>query len=208
MVQLGRHMGIDSSSALEYANQKFINRFHEMEKLIKTENKDLKNMSQDQADVLTADRQTAEYFEAVIAVGVEPAAAANWVQGDVLRTLNEAKIEIDQLRATPAQLAALIHLIDNGTISANVARKVFAEMASTGDDPSDIVERQGLLQISDESALETTVDELIAAHPDEFARLEEGDKKLQGFFMGQIMKATKGQANPKIASQLLDQKAQ
>ena len=166
------------------------------------------NLSQDQADVLTADRQTAEYFEAVIAVGVEPATAANWVQGDVLRTLNEAKIEIDQLRATPAQLAALIHLIDNGTISANVARKVFAEMASTGDDPSDIVERQGLVQISDESALETTVDELIAAHPDEFARLKEGDKKLQGFFMGQIMKATKGQANPKIASQLLAQKAQ
>ncbi|MBK36082.1 MAG: Asp-tRNA(Asn)/Glu-tRNA(Gln) amidotransferase GatCAB subunit B [Gemmatimonadetes bacterium] len=166
------------------------------------------NLSQDQADVLTADRQTADYFEAVIAVGVEPATAANWVQGDVLRTLNEAKIEIDQLRATPAQLAALIHLIDNGTISANVARKVFAEMASTGDDPSDIVERQGLVQISDESALETTVDELIAAHPDEFARLKEGDKKLQGFFMGQIMKATKGQANPKIASQLLAQKAQ
>ena len=166
------------------------------------------NLSQDQADVLTADRQTAEYFEAVIAVGVGPATAANWVQGDVLRTLNEAKIEIDQLRATPAQLAALIHLIDNGTISANVARKVFAEMASTGDDPSDIVERQGLVQISDESALETTVDELIAAHPDEFARLKEGDKKLQGFFMGQIMKATKGQANPKIASQLLAQKAQ
>ena len=166
------------------------------------------NLSQDQADVLTADRQTAEYFEAVIAVGVGPATAANWVQGDVLRTLNEAKIEIDQLRATPAQLAALIHLIDNGTISANVARKVFAEMASTGDDPSDIVERQGLVQISDESALETTVDELIAAHPDEFARLKEGDKTLQGFFMGQIMKATKGQANPKIASQLLAQKAQ
>ena len=168
---------------------------------------DLK-LTRDQVEVLTADRETADYFEAVVSNGIDAAKAANWVQGGVLRTLNETRIDIDQLKAAPEQLAALITLIDEGAISANVARKVFDEMAETGDQPAQIVERQGLVQISDVGALETTVDELIAAHPDEFARLKEGDKKLQGFFMGQIMKATKGQANPKVASQLLAQKAQ
>ena len=118
------------------------------------------------------------------------------------------KITIGDLKASPEQLGALIALTDDGTLSANVARKVLTKMAETGDAPSQIVERRGLVQISDEGALEATVDELIAAHPDEFARLKEGDKKLRGFFMGQIMKATKGQANPKVASQLLAQKAQ
>lgn len=165
-------------------------------------------LTPDQSEVLTADRKTADYFEAVVATGIDATRAANWVQGDVLRTLNDMKITIGDLKASPEQLGALIALTDDGTLSANVARKVLTKMAETGDAPSQIVERRGLVQISDEGALEATVDELIAAHPDEFARLKEGDKKLRGFFMGQIMKATKGQANPKVASQLLAQKAQ
>lgn len=165
-------------------------------------------LTADQAEVLTSTKQTADYFEEVVGAGADPRKAANWVQGDVLRTVNEQKVSIGALSAKPDQLAALIALVDDGDINANVARKVFGEMAETGDGPSIIVDRQGLAQISDEGALEATVDELIAAHPDEFERFKAGDKKLQGFFMGQIMKATKGQANPKVASQLLAQKAQ
>ncbi len=163
-------------------------------------------LTDEQVEVLTADRTTADYFESVVGAGAEASTAANWVQGDVLRTLNEAKIAIGELKASPEQLATLIALVDDGAISTGVARKVFTEMAETGDDPAQIVDRQGLVQISDEGALEATVDEIIAAHPDEFSRLKEGDRKLQGFFMGQIMKATKGQANPKVANQLLARK--
>lgn len=160
----------------------------------------------DQIDTLIADRKVADYYEAAVSAGAEPAATANWVQGDVLRTLNERKIDIAELKATPEGLAALLEMIGAGTISANIARDVFAKMAETGASPEAVVERQGLAQISDASHIEGLVDKVIAKHTDVVDRYRRGDRKLLGFFMGQIMKATRGQANPKVANQLLRQK--
>jgi aspartyl-tRNA(Asn)/glutamyl-tRNA(Gln) amidotransferase subunit B len=100
----------------------------------------------------------------------------------------------------------LLVLIDNGTISGNIGRKVFDTMVKTGEAPQTIVEKQGLGQISDTSALDGVVDQIIADNPSEAERYKGGDKKLVGFFMGQIMKATKGQANPQMVNQILREK--
>lgn len=160
----------------------------------------------DRIDALVADRKVADYFEATVSAGAEPAAAANWVQGDVLRTLNERRIDIAELKTTPENLAALLKLIDTGAISANIARDVFATMAESGASPDAVVEQQGLAQISESSEIEGLIVRVISERPDEVARYRSGDRKLLGFFMGQIMKATRGQANPKLANQLLRQK--
>lgn len=157
----------------------------------------------DQIDTLVADRKVADYFEAAVSAGAEPAATANWVQGDVLRTLNERKIGIAELKATPEGLAALLKLIGAGAISANIARDVFAKMAESGASPDAVVEQQGLAQISDSSEIEELIVSVISEHPEEVARYRGGDRKLLGFFMGRIMKATRGQANPKVTNQLL-----
>ena len=160
----------------------------------------------DRIDTLIADRKVADYFEAAVSAGAEPAAAANWVQGDVLRTLNERRIDIAELKTTPENLAALLKLIDTGAISANIARDVFATMAESGASPDAVVEQQGLAQISESSEIEGLIVRVISERPEEVARYRSGDRKLLGFFMGQIMKATRGQANPKLANQLLRQK--
>ncbi len=157
-------------------------------------------------EVLIADRSTADYFERVVGAGADARQAANWVQGDVLRLVNETGAAVDDLKVTSDSLAALIKLVANDTISGSIARKVFQEMAYTGDDPSAVVDRLGLAQISDEGELESTVDQVLADHLDEVEKFKGGNKKLMGFFMGQVMKATKGQANPKLATQLIQKK--
>ena len=150
-------------------------------------------ISQEQIEELTASRELAEYFEATVEAGAEAKPAANWIQN------NETKI--------PAKaLAELLGLIGKGTISSNIARKVFDEMANTGESAQTIVEKQGLVQISDTGELDGIVDEIIANNPSEVERYKGGDKKLVGFFMGQIMKATKGQANPQMVNQILREK--
>ncbi|MBT3605250.1 MAG: Asp-tRNA(Asn)/Glu-tRNA(Gln) amidotransferase GatCAB subunit B, partial [Candidatus Latescibacteria bacterium] len=164
------------------------------------------DISRDQIDILTSSRDIADYFETTVSSGAGAKPAANWLQGDVMRVLNEQKITIGELKITPQSLAELLQLIDKGTISGNIARKVFDEMVDTGDAPQSIVEKQGLVQISDTSELDGIVDQIIADSPSEVERYKGGDKKLVGFFMGQIMKATKGQANPKMVSQILREK--
>jgi aspartyl-tRNA(Asn)/glutamyl-tRNA(Gln) amidotransferase subunit B len=157
-------------------------------------------------DVLTSDYQTADYFEHAVSAGADARKAANWVQGDILRIVNESKVPITELKISPEMLASLINLIDKGTISGNIAKKVFQEMANTGDAPDMVVERLGLVQISDESELESVVDTILTDNPGEVEKYKAGDRKLMGFFMGQVMKATKGQANPKLATQLVAKK--
>ncbi len=164
------------------------------------------DLSPDQIEVLTASREVADYFEATVSAGAQAKPAANWLQGDVMRTLNELKITINDLKITPQYLAELLMLIDKGTISGNIGRKVFDTMVKTGEAPKTIVEKQGLGQISDTSALDGVVDQIIADNPSEAERYKGGDKKLVGFFMGQIMKATKGQANPQMVNQILREK--
>jgi len=157
-------------------------------------------------EVLTADRETADYFEQVVAAGADARKAANWVQGDVLRVVNESKGTVRDLKIQPTGLAELIALIDDDTISVSIAKKVFQEMADTGSDAQSVVAKLGLAQISDEGELESAVDKVLADHADEVQKFKDGNKKLIGFFMGQVMKATKGQANPKLATQLIAKK--
>jgi len=164
------------------------------------------DISGDQIDVLTADRDIADYFEAAVAAGVQSRLAANWIQGDVMRVLNDRKIAIGDLRVSAEYLAALIGLIDKGDISTSIARTVFDDMVETGESPSAIVEKKGLVQISDAGELDGLIDQIIADNPEEVERFKGGDQKLMGFFMGQLMRATKGQANPQKASQLLREK--
>ena len=164
------------------------------------------DMAADQIEVLTADRDIADYFEATVAAGAGSRQAANWIQGDILRVLNDRKIAIADLRLSPQHLAALIALIDKGDISTTIGRTVFDDMVKTGDDPASIVAQKGLVQISDADELHGVIDQIIADNPAEVTRFQDGDKRLMGFFMGQLMKATRGQANPRKASQLLMEK--
>jgi len=145
------------------------------------------------AQVLTADVDVANYFEAVVAAGAEPKAAANWVMTEALSGWNETGAF-----AVPASsLAALAGLVKDGTVSLQAAKKVFAEIAATGAAPLATAEKLGLVQVRDTSALEGWVIEVLAANPGEVARFRAGEAKLLGFLVGQVMKKSQGKADPK-----------
>src|SRR4029077_4085920 len=151
-----------------------------------------------------AERATAEYFEKV-GEGRDPKAAANWVMGDLFGVLNKKGVGIEASPVAPDRLGALIDLIANGTISGRIAKDVFAEMVETGAAPGAIVEGKGLRQLSDAGAIEAAVDAALAAHPAQVAQYATNPKVL-GFFVGQVMKATAGKANPGVVNELLKKK--
>jgi aspartyl-tRNA(Asn)/glutamyl-tRNA(Gln) amidotransferase subunit B len=163
-------------------------------------------LSEYDADVLTAERDLADYFEAVLAAGTEAKKAANWVQTELLRECHQSGATPGSCGLTPEHLAGLLKLIDDGVISGKIAKQIFPELFATGLDPAAYVRDKGLAQISDSSALESAVDAVLAANPDEVAAYRGGKTKLMGFFVGQIMKATKGQANPGLVNELLRKK--
>ncbi len=132
-----------------------------------------------------------------------PKAASNWVMGDVLRFLNEDKRDIRDCPITPAALADMILLIEDGTISGKMAKDIVVEMYKTGGAPKAIIEEKGMVQITDESALVKTVQAVIDANPNQLKDYRGGKDKLFGFFVGQVMKATQGKANPKMVNDLL-----
>jgi aspartyl-tRNA(Asn)/glutamyl-tRNA(Gln) amidotransferase subunit B len=158
------------------------------------------------ADVLVADRATAEYFEQV-ARGRDPKAAAFWVIGDLFGALNKKGLGIEAAPITPEQLGGLIDLVVDGTISGRIAKEIFDEMmmASGHPDPMQIVEAKGLRQMSDTGAIEAAVDAALAAHPAQVGQYATNPKVL-GFFVGQVMKATGGKANPALVNDLLKKK--
>ncbi len=158
------------------------------------------------ADLLTSEKAIAGWFEEAIKAGGQPKAVSNWMMGDLMRLLNEDNKFIDECPLKPAQLAGMLVLVEKGTISGKIAKTVFEEMYRSGKNAEEIVKEKGLLQISDESAIEKAVDEVIAGHPQEVERFRSGDEKLLGFFVGQVMKATKGKANPKMLNELLKKK--
>jgi aspartyl-tRNA(Asn)/glutamyl-tRNA(Gln) amidotransferase subunit B len=155
------------------------------------------------AGVLTQSRPVADYFESVAEESGDAKAASNWVMNDVLRKLKEDDAEIEECRVTPASLAQLVKLIEDGTISGKIAKDVFEKMWTSGEGPQAIVEREGLVQLSDEDALEATVSEVIEASPDQVAAYRGGKKAAIGWFVGQVMKKTGGKANPKVVNRLL-----
>ena len=159
------------------------------------------------ADVLTASRALAEYFErAAKAPGSDARSAANWVMGDLSASLKADNREFDNSPVTPEHLGELIALVNSGEISGKIAKDVFAKMYSTGDAPKAIVEREGLKQISDTGALARIVDEVIANSPKQVEQYKSGKTTVIGYLVGQVMKASKGQANPQAVNELIKEK--
>ena len=161
------------------------------------------------AEVLTATRELATYFEAVVkAAGCDAKLCANWVMGDLAAALNKAGLEIEHSPVQPDRLAGLIQRIADDTISGKIAKQVFEALWESGDTADAIIEKQGLKQITDTGAIEAIIDEIIAANPDQVAGYKSGKDKLFGFFVGQAMKATGGKANPAQLNELLKKKLQ
>jgi aspartyl-tRNA(Asn)/glutamyl-tRNA(Gln) amidotransferase subunit B len=155
------------------------------------------------ADVLTGTRASADYFEAVVKAGAAAKSAANWIQTELLRRLNDSNKEIDVSPVSPAALAELVKLVDSGEITGSVGKKVFAAMFETGRAAADIVAAEGLGQISDTSAIEKAALEVIKNNPDNVAKYKSGNEGVFKFFVGQVMRATRGQANPQAVNDIL-----
>jgi len=158
------------------------------------------------ARVLTDERQVAEYFEAAIAAQANPKQAANWIMGDIAAYLNNKKLSITEIALKPNTLAELTTLIENGTISGKIAKDILPELLTQGGSAKELVERKGLTQISDTSALEAIIEQVLQANPKELEQYRNGKTKLIGFFVGQVIKQTGGRADPKLTNQLLAQK--
>ena len=158
------------------------------------------------ARVLTDERAMAEYFEAAIAAGADAKAVANWVQGDIAAYVNANRLSIADLPLKPTQLAEMVQLIEGGKISGKIAKEILPELLEKGGSPAAIVEAKGLGMISDPAEITAIVEALLAAHPEEVEAFRGGKTKLQGFFVGQLMKQTGGKADPKLANQILIQK--
>lgn len=158
------------------------------------------------AEFLTSEKAVAKWFEEAVGSGGQPKAVSNWMMGDLMRLLNEENKGIEECPLKPIQLVDMLKLIDNGTISGKIAKTVFEEMYKTGKDADTVVKEKGLVQISDEGAIEKAVDEALAKNRNEVERYKAGDEKLLEFFVGQIMKATKGKANPQMVNELLKKK--
>jgi aspartyl-tRNA(Asn)/glutamyl-tRNA(Gln) amidotransferase subunit B len=155
------------------------------------------------AGVLTLSREVADYFEAVARQSGNSKASSNWVTNEVLGTLKTDDRPLAECLVTAESLAALIRLIDAGTISGKIAKDVFARMWQTADAPQAIVEREGLVQVSDERALEAAVAGVLAASPEQVATYRNGKASTFGWFVGQVMKKTGGKANPGVVNALL-----
>jgi aspartyl-tRNA(Asn)/glutamyl-tRNA(Gln) amidotransferase subunit B len=155
------------------------------------------------AEVLAASREIADYFDACVALYPQAKQVSNWVMGELLRALKEDNREIADCPVTPNLLTEMLKLVESGTISGKIAKTVFDEMYKTGKEPAKIVEEKGLVQVSDTGAIEKIIDEVLASAPDKVADYRGGKEKLFGFFIGQIMKASKGKANPALVNEIL-----
>lgn len=160
------------------------------------------------ADVLTADAALSRYFESVLSRGIVPKLAANWVTGELLAALNRDGVEISAIRISPEQLADILCRLAANELSGRMAKTVFEEVYSTGASPAEVIEARGLKQVSDSGALEAVVAEVLAANPRELAAYRAGKDKLLGFFVGQVMKKTGGQANPALLNEVLKRQLQ
>jgi aspartyl-tRNA(Asn)/glutamyl-tRNA(Gln) amidotransferase subunit B len=155
------------------------------------------------ADVLTADVDTARWFDALLEAGAPATQAANWVTSELFGALNRLDTDIARSPVSPTQAAELLALVANGTLSGSLAKQVFEVMLETGDDPARIVEDRGLKQTSDTGAIEAVIAEVIAKSPNQLEQYRGGKEALFGFFVGQTMKAMGGKANPAVVNELL-----
>ena len=158
------------------------------------------------AGIITSSRAMAEYCDAVVATGADPKLAANWIMGDLAKNLNEDGIDITKSPVSAERLGKMIGLIMKDTISGKIAKKVFKEMWTNEDEPEKIVKDKGLVQITDTGAIEAAVDAAIAANPKAVEEYKGGKKKAIGALVGQVMKATRGKANPQMVNKMLAEK--
>ena len=163
-------------------------------------------LSEYDASVIVEQMNLALFFDKVLELGANPKTAVNFIMGEIAAYLKENKVEITETKLTPENLAELISLIEKGTISNNIGKQILVEdMITNGEKASAIVERKGLSQISDEGAIKSIVEKIIEAHPNEVQAYKNGKTNLLGFFVGQVMKETKGRANPKTVNELVKQ---
>ena len=156
--------------------------------------------------MLITSKALGDYFETSVKLFGQPKIISNWIMGDLLRELKNDGKEIEECPVTPERLTDLLKLIDDGTISGKMAKTVFEDMYRSSKPPAEIVKEKGLTQITDESALQKMVDDVIAANPGQATDFKNGKDKLIGFFVGQVMQASKGQANPALVNKLLKEK--
>jgi aspartyl-tRNA(Asn)/glutamyl-tRNA(Gln) amidotransferase subunit B len=155
------------------------------------------------AEVLTASKDLAGYFESVVRLFKKPKTVSNWIMGEMLRFIKDIDTGINVFKVTPAQTAGLLKLIDDGTISGKIAKGVYEQMVSTGKEPESIIKELGLEQISDESAIKDVILSVFEKNRKEVEQYRAGKDKVFGFFVGQVMKVTAGKANPSVVNELL-----
>jgi len=160
------------------------------------------------AEVLTAERAMADYYDECVRLHGNGKVCSNWVMGEVTRALNESGLGIAESPVTPALLAGMLRRIDDNTISGKIAKTVFDAMWKSGQEADVIIEEQGLRQVTDTGAIEGIIDGILAANPEQVAEYRGGKEKVFGFFVGQVMKASKGKANPAAVNELLKKKLQ
>jgi len=160
------------------------------------------------ARVLTDESSMAKYFEKVVNEGGAAKSSANWITGDIAAFIKSNRLSFDQLSFQPSQLAEMLKMIDVGEISGKIAKEILPELLSKGGSPKQLVQDRGLGMIGDPKVIEEIIDQLILKHPNEVESFRSGKKKLLGFFVGQLMKETKGKADPKLANQILNKKLQ
>lgn len=158
------------------------------------------------AEILTASREISDYYEAVLAGYNEPKSASNWIMSELLRLLNSTNTGITDCKIKPEDLGKLLQMIDKGTISGKIAKGVFEEMFATGKNPENIIKDKGLTQISDEDTIAKIVESVLAGNPGSIEDYRNGKNKALGFLVGQVMKETKGKANPQLVNKLLKEK--
>ena len=165
-------------------------------------------LSFSEASQLVADRALADYYEDTVKASANPRAAANWIRSELMRELETARVSAADSPVAAKDLGALIRLIDDGKISGKQAKDVLVEMVKSGKGAEAVVEEQGLVQVSDSGEIDSLIEDVILANPEQLANYRAGKEALFGFFVGQVIKASKGKANPKIVNERLRAKLQ
>ena len=160
-------------------------------------------LSEYDAEVLTASKAVADYFEACVKLFNQPKTVSNWVMGELTRELNNSGTDASASPVSPERLVSLLQLVEQGTISLKVAREIFPEVYSSGKTAEQIVQEKGLIQVSDEVALDQIIDEVLEKNRMQVAQFKEGKQQVLGFLVGQVMKASGGKANPGKVNELL-----
>ena len=164
------------------------------------------SLSQYDADLLAADKDIAEFFEEVTKVSNSPKLSANWIMGELSAELNNENLNIKESKVSSNKLGQLISRIEDGTISGKIAKDIFEKIWTTGKEVDDIIKEEGLEQVTDDQEIESMIDEVIENNPQQLEQYRSGKDRLFGFFVGQVMKASQGKANPKQVNDILKSK--